>query len=102
MSVPAAEIPTLAIFNQSHRAKNAFVQLLSAVKDQLADDSKRTKIQPRNIQDLLDKFALWTGSLGALQSNKLSLDYRLHDAPDIQEQICEYLENLLEAVQDCE
>ena len=98
----SAQVAQLAIADHSRIAKTSLAQLLSQVKAK-APDSKLT-IQPSSIEDLLDKFNLWTGSLGALQapSKKLSLDYRLQDALDIRDQICEYLENLQEAIQDRE
>lgn len=92
--------PGLAIADRSAVAKNALIRLLSEVKDKAADG--QLTIQPANVEDLLDKFTLWAGSLGALHapSKKLSLDYRLQDALDIRDQICHYLENLLEAIGD--
>ncbi|KPM38171.1 hypothetical protein AK830_g8420 [Neonectria ditissima] len=97
MSAHTAE---LSIADRSVAAKIGLTQLLSEARDKETDG--QLTIQPSSIEDLLDKFTLWAGSLGALQapSKKLSLDYRLQAAPDIREQICEYLENLQEAIQD--
>ncbi|RKU48930.1 hypothetical protein DL546_009144 [Coniochaeta pulveracea] len=88
------------IYDRSRVAKTGFLQLLSEVKSKEAD--QRSSIQSGSILDLLDRFQLWAGTLGALQppSRKLSLDERLLDAADIRGQICDYLDDLVGAVQD--
>lgn len=90
------------IYDRSRVAKTGFLQLLSEVKSKEAD--QRSSIQSGSILDLLDRFQLWAGTLGALQppSRKLSLDERLLDAADIRGQICDYLDDLVGAVQDRE
>ncbi|TPX09853.1 uncharacterized protein E0L32_008875 [Thyridium curvatum] len=90
----------LTIADQARATKACLGQLLSETKQMATSDD--TAIQPNTIEDLIDRFALWAGSLGALQApvKMLSLDYRLQDARDIRDQICAYLANLQEATID--
>lgn len=92
----------LTIADQARATKNCLGQLLSETKQR--PTTGEVTIYPSTIEDLLERFVLWAGSLGALQApaKKLSLDYRLEDAPDVRDQICEYLENLQEATEDRE
>ncbi|KAI0845027.1 hypothetical protein F5Y00DRAFT_273405 [Daldinia vernicosa] len=54
------------------------------------------------VQDALDRFLLWSGNLGALHlpENKLSLDYRVRAAPEIRDQICEFLDDLQVSIEE--
>lgn len=90
-----------SIADRSRVAQSALLQLLSAVRSTEAEEQLSIL---ESVQDLLDKFNLWAGSLGALQppSRKLSLDYRLQDAEDIRDQIRDYLDDLQAAIQDRE
>lgn len=90
----------LSVADWSRIAKHDFSQVLSKAERSISE--KQLTIQPSDIQDLLDKFTLWAGSLGALQapSKRISLDHRLREAPDIGDQLCQYLSNLQEAIQD--
>ncbi|RYP77948.1 hypothetical protein DL771_000807 [Monosporascus sp. 5C6A] len=55
-----------------------------------------------SVSDILDRFLLWCGNLGALhkQIKKLSLDQRLSDAPGVRHQILVNIEDFNEAIQD--
>lgn len=55
------------------------------------------------VQDVLDRFRLWTGNLGALYQphKRLSLESRLAEFPEVQDQICEQLEDLEESIREC-
>ncbi len=55
------------------------------------------------LADISERFALWARNIGALHlpKSKLSLDSRLQDAPEIQEWVCELLDDLMEALDDC-
>ncbi|UKZ79467.1 hypothetical protein TrVFT333_007222 [Trichoderma virens FT-333] len=59
-------------------------------------------IPSREFTDALERFALWAGSLGALRepTSKLSLEYRLLEAPEIRNQIHKQLDYLIEAIDD--
>lgn len=56
------------------------------------------------VADLLTRYVLWAGNLGALRrpSSKLSLDYRLSDSLDIRHEIMVQLQDIAEALTDCE
>ncbi|KAI1413447.1 hypothetical protein F5Y13DRAFT_189354 [Hypoxylon sp. FL1857] len=77
---------------------------LRNLKDQIDKDAQKDQppIRSDAIEDILDRYLLWTGNLGALHepTNKLSLDCRLLAAPEIRDQICEFLDDLQEAVDD--
>lgn len=70
----------------------------------LLDKSKAVEapVQPPKVEDVLDKFKLWAGNLGALHQahKRLSLESRLADSPEVQDEICEQLDDLQEAIQD--
>lgn len=59
-------------------------------------------ISAAEITDALERFALWAGNLGALRepASKLSLEYRLSEAPEIRTQIHRQLDYLIEAIDD--
>ncbi|OTA55113.1 hypothetical protein K449DRAFT_338029, partial [Hypoxylon sp. EC38] len=77
---------------------------LEGLKDQIQKETREDQllIQPDVIEDILDRYSLWTGNLGALHepTNRLSLDCRLSAAPEIRDQICEFLDDLQEAIDD--
>lgn len=70
----------------------------------LLDKARTTEasIEPQEVEDILDRFKLWTGNLGALHQaqKRISLESRLADSPEVQGQICEQLEDMQEAIQD--
>ncbi|KAK3681759.1 hypothetical protein B0T22DRAFT_523022 [Podospora appendiculata] len=55
-----------------------------------------------SITDAYERFILWAGNLGALRSPtaRISLDYRLSEAPDLRTYIFRELDDMLEASQD--
>lgn len=71
----------------------------------LLDKAKTTEapIEQQEAGDILDRFKLWTGNLGALHQahKRMSLESRLADSPEVRGQICEQLEDMQEAIQDC-
>ncbi|KAI0114257.1 hypothetical protein F4776DRAFT_330204 [Hypoxylon sp. NC0597] len=77
---------------------------LENLKGQIQKETREEQllIQPDAIEDILDRYLLWTGNLGALHepTNRLSLDCRLSAAPEIRDQICEFLDDLQEAIDD--
>jgi hypothetical protein len=56
------------------------------------------------VEDVLDRFLLWAGNLGAMRApvSRLSLDRRLAEAPEVKELICQHLADLQEALDDRE
>ncbi|KAI0886876.1 uncharacterized protein GGS22DRAFT_158908 [Annulohypoxylon maeteangense] len=76
---------------------------LSDLKEGLEGDrTNKLLVQPNILEDALDRFLLWAGNTGALQepTSMLSLDHHLSIAPEIWEQTCEVLKDLLEAIND--
>lgn len=59
-------------------------------------------ITTEDVGDLLDRFLLWAGNLGALRSpsSKLSLDHRLAEAPEVRQQILQQFGDIEEAADD--
>lgn len=79
------------------------------VKQRLLDLLRETRageapLAFETVEDVLDRFKLWSGNLGALHPphKHMSLEMRLAGSPEVQDQICEQLDDLYEAVQDCE
>lgn len=63
-----------------------------------------TTLAGETVEDILDRFKLWAGNLGALHEphKRMSLESRLADHPDLQNMISEQLQNIQEAIQDCQ
>ncbi|KAG8162228.1 hypothetical protein KVR01_007993 [Diaporthe batatas] len=59
-------------------------------------------VEARKVEDVLDRFKLWAGNLGALHPahKRVSLESRLADSPGVRDQICEHLDDMQEASQD--
>lgn len=57
----------------------------------------------KGIADAAERFQLWAGSVGAAvdPQRKISLEWRLRDAPEIKERIYELQSDLIEALDDC-
>lgn len=77
------------------------------VRQSLLDilDKARTieaHVEVQKVEDALYRFKLWTGNLGALHQahKRMSLESRLADSPEVQDQICEQLDDMQEAAQD--
>ncbi|KAK4085499.1 uncharacterized protein Triagg1_489 [Trichoderma aggressivum f. europaeum] len=68
----------------------------------LEENELLNDIYSRDAIDALDRFSLWAGSLGALRepNSKLSIEYRLAEAPEIRNEIHRQLDYLLEAIDD--
>ncbi|KHE85154.1 hypothetical protein GE21DRAFT_1206890 [Neurospora crassa] len=61
-----------------------------------------TTATPSSVKDVLERFVLWAGNLGALRksTSKLSLDSRLAGSSDLRDYICAELEDMSEALED--
>lgn len=57
----------------------------------------------RKISDLLARFELWAGNLGAFQQpwKRLSLDARVAQSPDIRKEILRHLDKIEQAASEC-
>ncbi|KAK8024505.1 hypothetical protein PG993_012571, partial [Apiospora rasikravindrae] len=80
---------SLSIFERCHAIKQSLFDLESAPD---ADVSRRTS-------DLKARFELWAGNLGAFHqpTQRLSLDARLANSPDIRDEIARHLQDITEA-----
>ncbi|OTA88374.1 hypothetical protein M434DRAFT_80404, partial [Hypoxylon sp. CO27-5] len=89
-----------SISERSREVRKSLENLKSQIQKETRED--QLLIQPDVIEDILDRYSLWTGNLGALHepTNRLSLDCRLSAAPEIRDQICEFLDDLQEAIDD--
>ena len=53
-----------------------------------------------SLQEQLGRFKMWAGNAGAHQKRKMSLDYRLREAPHLYGQIVSLLEDLESALNE--
>ncbi|KAI1807430.1 hypothetical protein F4811DRAFT_549807 [Daldinia bambusicola] len=91
--------PNKNISERSRRARQLFLGIKGHLEDEPSKASSLVRLD--DIEDALDRFLLWCGNLGALHSsgNKLSLDHRLRVAPEVREQICQFLDDLQGSIQ---
>ncbi|KAH9884170.1 hypothetical protein F4778DRAFT_763884 [Xylariomycetidae sp. FL2044] len=89
-----------SIAELSREVRRDLSALVSAAKHQESADILSSEYTA--LEDISDRFELWTASLGALHDPKsrLSLETRLSDSPEILHQIRENLQDLREALQD--
>jgi hypothetical protein len=59
-----------------------------------AELSIRDKLPPSVMQDLLGRFRLWVGNIGAHRRGRASLDYKLREASHIRNRVIELLQSL--------
>ncbi|KAG5659184.1 hypothetical protein KAF25_000386 [Fusarium avenaceum] len=88
------------IYKKTYSVK---VQFQNLVNDAQQDDEVESHdILRTTVADLLARYVLWAGNLGALRrpSSKLSLDYRLSDASDVRHEILTQLQDIAEALAD--
>ena len=90
----------------------SFRSLLTSLDDQgdpgddpqngLPDKSRDLHVSqpPPRFEDESTRFKMWAGNLGAHQSGRASLDYRLREAPHLHEQVIYLLEDLSQSLQD--
>ncbi len=58
------------------------------------------QLSAQDILDELGRFKIWAGNIGALQSGRSSLDFRLRDAPHVSTTIIQILDDLQESLQE--
>lgn len=87
------------IFNKSRHVRQGLLDLTGYL-DEKQQHSKLTSVPLASVTDIIERFALWTGSLGALRrpESKLSLDSRLSDAADIRKHIHCQLDEMVDAI----
>ncbi|KAF2496628.1 hypothetical protein BU16DRAFT_458300, partial [Lophium mytilinum] len=92
--------PSIVTLTRRTRAKFDHLILLSSTPER----SRAPSIPLFALQDALERFDLWAGNIGATQDagRRASLDFRLNDTPEIKEQICSLLSDMIEALDDLE
>lgn len=93
--------PTSGFKSITDRAEDVRQTLLDLLRE--AGTSEGWPLASGSIEDVLDRFKLWSGNIGALHHpyKRLSLETRLASSPEVQDQICEQLDDLQESLQDC-
>ncbi|KAF6839586.1 ankyrin repeat protein [Colletotrichum plurivorum] len=82
----------LPLAGATRRCMAAFVRLTSS--SQIATEKFRTQLPPHVAKNQHDRFKLWAGNLGALNSGRASLDFRLMDSALMQNTVLKFLEDL--------
>jgi len=79
----------------SEQAKGC-LRLFHGVYENLAstESTVRTKLPSSVILDLVGRFRLWVGNIGAHRKGRASLDYKLREAPHIRIRVAELLQHL--------
>jgi hypothetical protein len=88
---------TIAEFHR--RCYSGFVQLMLALGQ--TRSLFQDLVSANEVSEKFDQYKLWAGNVGAGhagQNYRISLDYRLREAPFYKEQICEILIRLDETV----
>ncbi|KAL6695032.1 hypothetical protein J3F84DRAFT_399904 [Trichoderma pleuroticola] len=83
---------------KSLTVQKRFINLIKSLEEnEILND-----IYSRDATDALERFCLWAGNLGALRepNSKLSIEYRLADAPEVRIEIHRQLDYLLETIDD--
>ncbi|KAJ4250167.1 hypothetical protein NW762_011981 [Fusarium torreyae] len=88
------------INEQTCSVKTQFESLVKYLRQ--ADEMESQHLLRTVVEDLLARFVLWAGNLGALQkpTSQLSLDRRLSNAPDVIHEVMRQLKDVAEALED--
>lgn len=86
---------TVTISTRSHNVRQLFLDLIRLSEEKHSD--LHPHVSSSKVADCLERFVLWAGSM-----EPLSLDQRLLQAADIQGQIIRQLEEIEEAIDECE
>lgn len=91
-----------SINKKTSSVKMQFQNLLNDAEQY--DQMESHDILRTTVADLLTRYVLWAGNLGALRrpSSKLSLDYRLPNSSDVRHEIMTQLQDITEALADRE
>ncbi|KAI6372429.1 hypothetical protein MCOR25_003750 [Pyricularia grisea] len=89
---------------RSRQARQRLADIINYLTNIEAQPSsaQEVNVSSSDVEDVLGKFDMWAGNLGALRSpeTKLSLDQRLAIDPEIRGQICVDLDELLETLDE--
>jgi len=90
--------------NIQEKTCSAKIQFQNLINTLQQDDETETRHLLRTTtNDLLARFILWAGNLGALQkpTSRLSLDHRLLNSADVRNEVLFQLKDIGEALGDC-
>lgn len=100
---PADELATMKLTPQS----GSIADYCRGVRKSLvaltqAEDTRQFPLLLPDLEDILDRFILWAGNMGAWHPphSRMSLDSRLSESPEVRHQISQLLKDLSEAIQD--
>ena len=81
---------------------NGCLQLFDRLSSLLHDNDSKHLISPAACLDELGRFCLWANNIGAFLRIEFrnSLDFRLREASKICSRVVEFLEDLVEALED--
>ncbi len=99
LAAVGSSLTTESISNKSRHVRQGLLGL-KACLDEMQQHSKSPLVSLASITDVTERFALWTGNLGALRQpeSKLSLDSRLLDEADIRKHIHRQLDEMIDAI----
>ncbi|KAI1742315.1 hypothetical protein F4680DRAFT_446380 [Xylaria scruposa] len=94
--------PSGSIAAAVQKIKSLFAELVDTYTAIDADGDEVGPLSAPTVQDMLDRFRLWAGSLGATHQpqSKLSLEQRLICAPEILVHVREHLSEMQESLHD--
>ena len=95
--------PGPSIASKTREVRQKLVDLTSHLEGHQRDNDDKVAVQAAAALDVSERFTLWAGNMGAMrsQASKLSLDQRLAPTPEIGELVCQLLDDLAEALDDC-
>lgn len=96
----SSSIRAQTISAKSHNIRRRFLDLITLTNEKCTSDS--LSLLPSAIVDSLERFSLWAGNMGAMDSSlaPLSLDQRVVEAVDIRGEIHRQLDEIIEAIGD--
>ncbi|KAH6678038.1 hypothetical protein B0J14DRAFT_474333 [Halenospora varia] len=93
---------TSPIYFRTQKITSSFQRLEEISSNQQLDLNPFETVTHDEIIDVLERFKIWAGNIGAFQSLDLksSLDYRLRDTPSFTAQIAKLLDKLTQALEN--
>ncbi|PSN68574.1 hypothetical protein BS50DRAFT_619415 [Corynespora cassiicola Philippines] len=88
------------ITSSTRQVGESFSRIIQEIENGGRDRNQRSIIA--SLKDAFQRFRLWSGSVGAELDSKsrMSLEWRLREAPDIKEEVITLLESLVEGLAD--
>ena len=88
---------------QSGRCLHSFKRICKGLQstERLKDQDHCLDLPEESLTDAMGRFNIWAGNIGALQSGRASLDYRLGHS-DVRTEVLRLLKQLLGSLTECE